>query len=152
MHLLNLPTDINECAEDDHICAHNCHNSVGSHSCSCNAGYRLNPDGRNCDGESYVDMSSHMHSYHSYSHWLQSTDIDECTENSDGCEHQCTDTDGSFECSCRDGFRLGSDGRSCDGKWTAMKLHTICANSGSILIFSYIIQCKSNQYWRVFGL
>ena len=48
---LDLPADIDECAEDDHVCAHNCHNSVGSHSCSCNAGYRLNPDGRNCDGE-----------------------------------------------------------------------------------------------------
>ena len=50
-YLFGIPVDIDECAEDDHVCAHNCHNSVGSHSCSCNAGYRLNPDGRNCDGE-----------------------------------------------------------------------------------------------------
>ena len=49
---------------------------------------------------------------------LNPLDIDECAENSDGCEQMCTDTDGSFECSCRDGFRLGSDGRSCDGECT----------------------------------
>ena len=43
--------DIDECTLDYHVCADNCHNSVGSYSCSCDAGYRLNSDGRNCDGE-----------------------------------------------------------------------------------------------------
>ena len=43
-------------------------------------------------------------------------DIDECAESSVVCEQVCTDTDGSFQCSCRNGFRLGSNGRSCDGE------------------------------------
>ena len=44
------------------------------------------------------------------------SDIDECAENTAGCGQMCTDTDGSFECSCKDGFRLASDKRNCDGE------------------------------------
>ena len=43
-------------------------------------------------------------------------DINECTENSDGCAQICTNNAGSFICSCRSGYRLGSNGRSCNGK------------------------------------
>ena len=42
-------------------------------------------------------------------------DIDECSENTDGCAQQCTNTDGSFICSCGSGYTLGSDQRSCIG-------------------------------------
>ena len=31
--------DIDECASNNGGCAQNCHNSPGSYSCSCNAGY-----------------------------------------------------------------------------------------------------------------
>ena len=40
-------------------------------------------------------------------------DIDECS--SSPCEHTCTNTPGSFECSCNSGYELGLDGLSCDG-------------------------------------
>ena len=43
-------------------------------------------------------------------------DINECTENSDGCAQICTNNAGSFICSCRSGYRLGSNGRNCIGK------------------------------------
>ena len=39
-------------------------------------------------------------------------DINECSGNH-GCAHRCTNTQGSYRCSCNSGFRLGSDGRSC---------------------------------------
>ena len=42
-------------------------------------------------------------------------DIDECSENTDGCAQQCTNTDGSFICSCDSGYTLGSDQWSCIG-------------------------------------
>ena len=42
--------DINECAANTDGCAHICHNNVGSFTCSCNDGYRLNEDGKACDG------------------------------------------------------------------------------------------------------
>ena len=41
------------------------------------------------------------------------TDIDECAENTDGCDQGCTNTAGSFVCSCDSGFTLSSDGRTC---------------------------------------
>ena len=49
-----------------------------------------------------------------------SKDIDECAENTDGCAQICTNTVGSFRCSCHTGYELDSDGRTCQGK----RLHT----------------------------
>lgn len=44
------------------------------------------------------------------------SDVDECQTNNGGCEHTCTNTEGSFECSCNPGFSLLSDGTNCNGK------------------------------------
>jgi MYXO-CTERM domain-containing protein len=41
-------------------------------------------------------------------------DIDECATNDGGCSQICTNTPGSFECSCSSGYALGSDGHSCE--------------------------------------
>ena len=30
------------------------------------------------------------------------------------CEHECVDTEGSYECRCNDGYILAADGTSCD--------------------------------------
>ena len=43
-------TDQDECAVNIDGCDQNCHNSIGSFFCSCNNGYRLNVDGKTCDG------------------------------------------------------------------------------------------------------
>ena len=43
------------------------------------------------------------------------TDINEC-EGVNECEQICINTDGSHECSCRQGFELAADARSCNGK------------------------------------
>jgi len=43
-------------------------------------------------------------------------DVDECATNNGGCAHNCTNTDGSFVCSCRTGFTLASDGLGCNGE------------------------------------
>ena len=42
-------------------------------------------------------------------------DIDECNQGNGGCEHTCTDTIGSFNCSCNTGFQLTAGGH-CSGK------------------------------------
>ena len=42
-------------------------------------------------------------------------DIDECTEQIDGCAQICTDTDGSYTCSCNSGYELSTNDRDCDG-------------------------------------
>ena len=33
-----------------------------------------------------------------------------------GCEHTCYNTEGSYTCSCNDGYILGTDNRMCEGK------------------------------------
>lgn len=44
------------------------------------------------------------------------TDVNECTQGISGCDQDCLNTVGSFQCKCRQGFRLGRDGRTCEGK------------------------------------
>ena len=46
---------------------------------------------------------------------LSFIDIDECAMDKGGCDHICTNFAGSFNCSCRDGFRLADDGLKCNG-------------------------------------
>ena len=41
-------------------------------------------------------------------------DIDECSAGTHNCGHICTNTDGSFTCSCHDGYELQPDGHSCE--------------------------------------
>ena len=43
------------------------------------------------------------------------TDIDECAAGTHMCAQNCQDTQGSYTCSCRSGFALNADGRTCTG-------------------------------------
>ena len=45
-------------------------------------------------------------------------DINECAEGIDDCVQRCTDTDGSYVCSCAPGYLLTNDSRGCDGMLT----------------------------------
>ena len=42
-------------------------------------------------------------------------DIDECSENDDNCSQNCSNTIGSYQCSCNDGYALDSDQHNCNG-------------------------------------
>lgn len=42
-------------------------------------------------------------------------EFDECKNPSHGCQHECINTLGSYECSCNNGYQLKSDGKSCEG-------------------------------------
>ena len=43
------------------------------------------------------------------------SDIDECEQGSDGCDHNCTNTVGRYYCTCMDGYELESDNYTCTG-------------------------------------
>jgi len=44
----------------------------------------------------------------------QCIDIDECSVNNGGCEDQCNNEQGSYRCSCPQGFQLGQDNHACE--------------------------------------
>ena len=112
-------TDIDECAQRIDHCRQNCHNTLGSYTCSCNSGFQiLDVDGRTCDGEC-IKRSLHIH-------WsTSSTDIDECSNGTHSCVQMCNNTHGAYHCLCRDGYELESDGFSCEGRSTLIMLHKI---------------------------
>lgn len=41
-------------------------------------------------------------------------DINECAEETSGCEHICVNNKGSFICRCYEGFRLNPDKKTCE--------------------------------------
>ena len=44
-------------------------------------------------------------------------DIDECSAGTHGCSQVCTNTPGSFQCSCSScGYQLLPDGKTCTGE------------------------------------
>ena len=49
-HMLELFSDINECAVGDGGCEHSCNNTLGSYICLCDEGYELNDDNHTCKG------------------------------------------------------------------------------------------------------
>lgn len=61
------------------------------------------------------------------------TDVDECNDTAlNYCDHSCTNTIGSYNCSCDDGYRLSSDGHTCLG------------NKSSIILYSSYIHANTN--------
>jgi len=44
------------------------------------------------------------------------SDVDECLVNNAGCEHDCVNTIGSFECRCHTGYFLAANGKNCIGE------------------------------------
>ena len=43
------------------------------------------------------------------------SDNNECSTNHGGCSQICTNTQGSFKCSCLSGYKLAVDGLTCVG-------------------------------------
>lgn len=41
------------------------------------------------------------------------TDVDECATNNGGCQHECHNTIGSYQCSCHNGFTLHENAHDC---------------------------------------
>ena len=56
--ITHIPVDINECS-GSHGCEHNCHNTAGSYYCTCNSGWVLASNGRNCQGMDNIKFSFH---------------------------------------------------------------------------------------------
>ena len=43
-------------------------------------------------------------------------DINECAVNNGQCDHNCHNTEGSYYCTCKEGYVLLTDQRGCSGE------------------------------------
>jgi hypothetical protein len=101
-------SDVDECLVANGGCGHHCTNTEGSFDCSCQTGFSLGPSNLDCHGELTCKRYECLHpaSFHF-------ADVDECLSSNGGCAHTCTNTEGGYECSCRSGYLLGEENRTC---------------------------------------
>ena len=45
-------------------------------------------------------------------------EVDECEQLDHGCQHECINTLGGYECACSIGYELHSDKKSCESKFS----------------------------------
>jgi O-glycosyl hydrolase len=52
-----------------------------------------------------------------YNMWILCTNSDEneCLVNQGGCSQECNNTEGSFNCYCRNGYNMQANGVNCTG-------------------------------------
>ncbi|XP_017265268.1 fibulin-2 [Kryptolebias marmoratus] len=112
--------DMDECLiYEGNICHHRCINTPGSFRCECFPGYVLQEDGFTCAQEAAheenrlreddrEEAASPLPPPHQ-----PAVPLNPCEGNSI-CEQQCTPVAGRPQCSCRPGFSLRADGRSCE--------------------------------------
>ena len=63
----------------------------------------------------YITIKIYIHSLH--------PDVDECSDENDGCSQTCTNTEGSYICGCNTGFVLDSNGATCNGEYYMNHTH-----------------------------
>ncbi|KAI8747868.1 fibrillin-1 [Biomphalaria glabrata] len=106
--------DVDEC--QNVTCEHNCTNVGGSFICVCHHGYRLNlTDRTSCDDIDECKEAEVRCSRECSSVMIK---VDPtclaCSRGHPLCDHDCHNTKGSYECSCRAGYSLNTiDNKSC---------------------------------------
>ena len=79
------------------------------------------------------------------------TDINECEEFNGNCEHNCTNTNGSYDCSCDEGYVLNEDGYNCTKSSLPEKpsdfpmILTICVIIAILIIMIVILLATGNR-------
>lgn len=93
--------------------------SNGSYICSCQLAYALQSDNQSCNGTTNIAKHINIVTI------LYSTDTNECTVNNGNCSQLCTNTNGSYICSCELGYFLDVNNHSCNGRFISNYTITI---------------------------
>lgn len=74
-------------------------------------------------------------------------DTNECLTNNGGCEHNCVDTDGSYQCSCNAGYQLQNDNHGCEDVDECTDSRTLSYCSGNCVntVGGYFCTCPDYQ-------
>ena len=99
-----------------------CTNSPGSFQCTCNPGYT--GDGLHCYSNATLPNS------HLILMLPLSSDVNECLDTPGPCASNavCTDSEGSFSCSCQPGYS-GNGYQNCSSKCSDMTISAPCSLS-----------------------
>ena len=101
-----------QCDIDNGGCSYMCEtDDSGIGNCICQAGFKVNKSG-GCRGI----LCQHTLTI-STTYFLYSPDINECQTNSHGCEQNCQNTQGSYQCICNEGYALHIDKKHCTSKY-----------------------------------
>ncbi|XP_070174330.1 fibrillin-3-like [Littorina saxatilis] len=129
--------DVNECAEKLDKCPQKCHNKVGGFECVCEDGYSYNQNNKTCTAEQATaslcrnagcsqgckavagsgsgSITTQCFCFSGYE--VDSTNLKTCIDynecQSNLCSQRCSNTEGSFTCSCHRGYELNQDQRTC---------------------------------------
>ncbi|CAC5419913.1 Fibrillin-1,Fibulin-1,Fibulin-5,Fibrillin-2,Latent-transforming growth factor beta-binding protein 4 [Mytilus coruscus] len=76
----------------------------------------------------------------------QCSDINECQTGTDNCQQNCTNTHGSFTCSCESGYIMNSDGATCTDIDECLDINGGCSEYCRNLNGSYECYCKKGLH------
>ncbi|KAH9487813.1 hypothetical protein Btru_068326 [Bulinus truncatus] len=89
-------------------------------------GYRLNPvDGKTCQ------------------------DINECTERTHSCEHVCTNSPGTYNCSCLPGYSLQPDSHSCKPSLDSSICSTFACSQICVVDSDNKPRCSCKSFYQI---
>ena len=74
----------------------------------------MQADGRTCIGKLIIILINVEYILKKF------PDINECATSNGNCTQVCTNTVGSYYCSCMTGYTLNSNGQACDGRFFYM--------------------------------
>ena len=139
-------TDINECMLSRHSCCQNedCVNTKGNYSCTCKSGWRKKENSTSSASERCHLLTSPL-----------CVDVDECADEIHNCstyEGQanavCTNTNGSFQCSCVQGWQ--GDGFYCDDVDECVN-GSVCDTNQVCRNFAGNYSCSCKDGWTLRG-
>uniref|UniRef100_A0A1X7T6A2 Uncharacterized protein n=1 Tax=Amphimedon queenslandica TaxID=400682 RepID=A0A1X7T6A2_AMPQE len=102
-----------------------------------------------CSGSETRLVDCYMHSYYlryCYSYYIAGVtcrDINECQQGTSGCSHICTNTVGSYKCSCYSGYQLSNDSHTCIDIDECTEGLSGCSQTCSNTIGSYTCICTT---------
>ena len=66
-------------------------------------------------------------------------DTNECLLSNSGCSQLCTNTIGSYQCNCRNGYQLNTNGIDCDGQILNFSAFISCSFQISMSVLMVLI-------------